>query len=167
MPKKIEISIKESLDFLNLEYSKANSRLSQDRIKALLFVKTKKYVYQSDIGKKLGRNEKTIRGWLQLYVADGFSTLIKVNSGGNNTRVISDDSIKEIENKLTDSETTITSYVELQALLEEQTGEKIIYGTLYSHCRRKYKSKLKVARKSHYKKDPNAEAFFKNPSRSV
>jgi len=55
---------------------------------------------------------------------------------------------------------TITSYVELKHILEEELGEEILYDALYSHCRRKYKSKLKVAIKSHYKKDQNAEAFF-------
>jgi len=162
MPKKIDITIKESLAFLNKAYSKTTSRLQQDRIKTLLYLARNKYDYQSDIAKKLGRNEKTIRDWLQLYSASGFDSLIKVNSGGNNTRTLSDKVISLIEQKVTDSNTTITSYIELQLLLEEQTQEKIAYGALYSHCRRKFKTKLKVARKSHYKKDPNAEAFFKN-----
>lgn len=167
MPKKIDITIKESLVFLNKAYSKTTSRLQQDRIKTLLYLVTKKYDYQSDIAKKLGRNEKTIRDWLQLYSASGFDSLIKVNSGGNNTRTLSDKVIVLIAQKVTDSNTTITSYIELQLLLEEQTQEKIAYGTLYSHCSRKFKTKLKVARKSHYKKDSNAEAFFKNTRRTV
>jgi hypothetical protein len=33
---------------------------------------------------------------------------------------------------------------------------------LYSHCRRNYKTKLKVARKSHHNKDEKAEELFKN-----
>lgn len=71
--------------------------------------------------------------------------------------------ISTIEKKLNDPETTITSYVELKHILEEELGEEILYKALYSHCRRKYKSKLKIARKSHHKKDPSAEAFFKKP----
>jgi len=167
MPKKIDITIKEDIDFLNNSYSRTASRLQQDRIKTLLYLATKKYHYQSDIAKKLGRTEKTIRGWLKLYSTIGFDALIKVNSGGNNIRTLSDKVIELIAQKVTDPSTTITSYIELQFLLEEQTGEKIAYGALYSHCRRKFKTKLKVARKSHYKKDPNAEAFFKNARRTV
>lgn len=167
MPKKINISIKEDVAFLNNSYSKTASRLQQDRIKTLLYLVTKKYHYQSDIAKKLGRTEKTIRDWLKLYATRGFDALITVKSGGNNTRTLSDKVIELIAEKVTDSSTTITSYIELQLLLEEQTGEKIAYGALYSHCRRKFKTKLKVARKSHYKKDPNAEAFFKNTRGTV
>jgi transposase len=167
MPKKISITINESADFLNKAYSRTTSRLQQDRIKTLLFLVEKKYHYQSNIAKKLGRTEKTIRDWLKLYVSEGFSSLITVKSGGNNTRTLSDKAITLIEEKVTDASTTITSYVELQLLIEEQLNEKIVYGALYSHCRRKFRTKLKVARKSHHKKDPNAEAFFKNAKRTV
>jgi transposase len=133
----------------------------------LLYILTKKYHFQSDIAKKLGRNEKTVRDWIKLYSKQGFACLIQVKSGGNNTRTLSEKVIDLIEEKVTDSNSTITSYVELQLLIEEQTKEKIAYGALYSHCRRKFKTKLKVARKSHYKKDVNAEAFFKNTSTGV
>lgn len=167
MPKKISIIVKESADFLNKAYSKTNSRLQQDRIKTLLFLLEKKYHFQSDIAKKLGRTEKTVRDWLKLYDSEGFSSLITVKSGGNNTRTLSTKAIDLIAEKVTNATTTITSYVELQLLIEEQLNEKVAYGALYSHCRRKFKTKLKVARKSHYKKDSNSEAFFKNPKRTV
>jgi transposase len=167
MPKQIDITIKEPVAFLKRAYSKTQSRLQQDRIKTLLYVASKKYHYQSDIAKRLGRSEKTIRNWLQLYSISGFDALILVSSGGNNKRTLSDKVITLIEREVTNSKTTITSYVELLLLLEEQTQEKIAYGALYSHCRRKFKTKLKVARKSHYKKDQDAEAFFKNTGRTV
>ena len=110
MPKKIETSITESTEFLNKAYSRTSSRLQQDRIKTLLYVLTKKYHFQSDIAKKLGRSEKTVRDWLKLYANEGFNSLIKVKSGGNNTKTLSDEVIRMIEEKVTDSNTTITSY---------------------------------------------------------
>ena len=167
MPKKINITIKETVKFLNNAYSKSSSRLEQDRIKTLLFLCENKYSYKSEIAKKLGRTEKTIREWLKLYSNKGFDALVQNNLGGNNTRTLSDQVIEIIKEKVTDSKTSITSYVELLCLLEEQTGEDIAYGALYSHCRRKHKTKLKVARKSHYKKAPEAEALFKKPRKSI
>lgn len=163
MPKKITIIVEDNIDFLEKSYSKVQGRLKKDRIKTLIYIKTKRYFFQSEIAKKLGRTEKTIRNWIQSYLKDGFSGLIEVKSGGNNTRTISDEMISLIEKKVTYSKTTITSYVELKHLLEDELKEEIDYGALYSHCRRKFKSKLKVARKSHYKKDENAQAFFKKP----
>ena len=130
MPKKITIQIKESIDFLEKSYAKTTSSLQRDRIKTLLYVKLKKYSYQSDIGKKLGRTEKTIRMWLQTYQASGLDSLLKVNSGGNNTRIISQQSENFIANQVLAPQTTITSYVELQSLLEEDLGEFINYAAL-------------------------------------
>lgn len=163
MPKKISTVIKEDIDFLEKSYSKVRGSLKKDRIKTLIYVKTNQFFFQSDIAKKLGRTEKTVRDWLRIYSEGGFLKLIEVKSGGNNTRTISDEMISLIEEKLTDSKTTITSYVELKLLLEDELKMEIKYKALYSHCRSKFKSKLKVARKSHYKKEENAEAFFKKP----
>jgi transposase len=163
MPKKINIEIKESLEYLEKEYCKAKGILKKDRIKTLIYVKLNKFDYQSDIGKKLGRAEKTIRGWLQAYEKLGFTSLIEVKSGGNNTKTISQKAIDFIEKNIRNEKTTITSYVELKLLLEQTLNEKIAYGALYSHCRRKHKSKLKVARKSHYKKNQEAVELFKKP----
>lgn len=79
--KKINITIKEDVAFLNNSYSKTASHLQQDRIKTLIYLVTKKYHYQSDIAKRLGRTEKTIRDWLKLYATRGFDALITVKSG--------------------------------------------------------------------------------------
>lgn len=122
MPKKINIAIKEDVDFLNNSYSRTTSRLQQDQIKTLLYLSTKIYHYQSAIAKKLGRTEKTIRDWLKFYATSGFDALITVKSGGNNTRTLSDKVIELIAEKVTDYSTTVTSYIELQLLLQEQTG---------------------------------------------
>lgn len=159
MPKKITLLITEDLEFLLREHSKSPSSLSKDRIKALIYIKRGKYVFQSDIALKLGRTEKTVRGWLQKYSQVGFSGLTAVKSGGNNTKVLSDKAKIFIAEKLTDPTTTITSYIELKLLIAQELEEIVPYFALYAHCRRKHKTKLKVARKSHYKKDPKAEVF--------
>lgn len=161
MPKKIKIEIVESLEFLKNEHLKAKGELKKDRIKVLIYIKEEKYHFQSDIAKKLGRTEKTVRQWIQEYTQSGLSSLLKVSSGGNNTRKISEKALEFIANKILDVETTITSYIELRLIIEQELGETIPYGALYAHCRRKYKSRLKVARKSHHKKDEKAEELFK------
>jgi hypothetical protein len=94
-------------------------------------VKQNKFEYQSDIGKKPGRAEKTVRGWLQNYQNLGFESLLEVKSGGNNTKTISHKAIDFIEINLHSKKTTITSYVELKLLLEQTLNEKIAYGVLY------------------------------------
>ncbi|MCQ4142675.1 hypothetical protein [Chryseobacterium sp. EO14] len=68
MPKKIDILISEDLDFLEKNLRKLSGRLKQDRIKTLIYIKKGEYSYQSDIAKKLGRGEKTIRTWIQVLL---------------------------------------------------------------------------------------------------
>lgn len=163
MPKKISTPITEELDYLCKLFSKTREPLKKDRIKTLIFIKSGKYSYLKEISRKIGRQEKTVGIWVQQYTKGGLKSLLEVKSGGNNTRTISNQMISAIAEKLNDSTTTITSYVELKHTLEDELGEPIDYGALYTHCRRKHKSKLKVARKSHYKKDPTAEEVFKKP----
>jgi biotin operon repressor len=124
MPKKINLEIAESVEFLQREHSKAKGLLKKDRIKTLLYIKEGKYHFQSDISKKLGRSEKTICGWLQQYLKEGYSILMEVKSGGNNTKTISEKARIFIAEKVKDKNTTITSYIELQLLLEEELGER-------------------------------------------
>jgi hypothetical protein len=118
MPKKIAIEIQESLEFLNREYSKSRSILKKDCIKTPLYIKEGKYNFQSNIGKKLGRTEKTIRGWVQQYLNGVFSNLVKIECGGNNTRTISPLAQKFIADKVNDANSTVTPYVELNSLIE-------------------------------------------------
>jgi transposase len=83
----------------------------------LIYIKEEKYYFQSDIAKKLGRTEKTVRQWIQEYVQSGLSYLLKVSSGGNNTRKIMKKALELISNKILDEEATITSYIEPQLII--------------------------------------------------
>lgn len=61
---------------------------------------------------------------MQQYLKEGYSSLMEVKSGGNNTITISEKARIFIAEKVKDKNTTITSYIELQLLLEEELGER-------------------------------------------
>ena len=161
MPKKIQISVLESEKELRLLLAKTTTERLRGRIKALLLLKQGKVHYQSQLATKLGFTEKTIREWLKLYRSEGLSSLITVRVGGNRDSVIPKEILVFIEEQLNNPQTTITSYVELQQLIENTFGETVNYKTLNGYCNRVFKSKLKVSRKSHYKKDDKALEAFK------
>lgn len=167
MPKKINLHITEDSTTLKKLYHSSTTALRKDRLKMLYYIKNKSYSYRNALALKLGRRPTTIGIWIKLYEQEGLSGIINIKSGGNNTKIISSKAISYISDKLSTPITNITSYVELQFLIEEELDEKIPYAALYTHCRRKHKSKLKVSRKSHYKKDPEAELLFKNSRRAV
>ena len=143
MGKKINIQILESSHFLKNLYLKKSCSLKRDRIKTLIYIKDKKFCYKSHIARKLGRSDKSIRLWLRTYKKSGLDSLLKIDSGGNNTRIISKRAEVYIENHILNLNRGAINYIELQYLLKKRLGEYIKYGTLYSHCSRLYEKKLK------------------------
>jgi transposase len=165
MPKKIQISVLESEKELRLLLAKKTTERVRGRVKALLLLKQGKVHYQSQLATKLGFTEKTIREWLKLYRSEGLSSLITVRVGGNRDSALPKKILVFIEEQLNNPQTTITSYVELQQLIENTFGETVNYKTLNGYCNRVFKSKLKVSRKSHYKKDDKAIEAFKKTTK--
>ena len=165
MPKKIQIPILESEKSLRLLLNKTRTDRVRGRIKALLLLKQNKVHYQSQLASKLGFTEKTIREWLKLYESEGISSLIAVRVGGNRDSTLPKEVLVFIESQLNNLETTITSYVELQQLIQDTFGEIVNYKTLNGYCNRVFKSKLKVSRKSHYKQDDKAIEAFKKTTK--
>ena len=165
--KKIDISVLESENELRLLLKKNTTERIRGRIKALLLLKQGKVNYQSQLASKLGFTEKTIREWLKHYKSEGLSSLLRVRVGGNRDSVLSKKVLSFIEEQLNNPQTTITSYVELQQLIEDTFDEVVNYKTLNGYCNRVFKRKLKVSRKSHYKQDDKAiEAFKKTTNKT-
>lgn len=167
MAKTIDIEVSESEQALKGLLYKQSSMLKHSRVKALLLIKQGKVRYSRDLAKKLKYERRTIYNWLKTYKASGISGLLKVDRGGNNTPVIPQGIKAIIAQQLNKSDTTITGYKELMHWLEHAHNYSIKYTTLYSYCRTHLQSKLKVARKSHHKKDQGAIEAFKKTSRST
>ncbi len=167
MLKKIQITVLESEQELRLLLTKTTTDRIRGRIKALLLLKQNKVDYQSQLASKLGFTEKTIREWLKLYESEGLSSFLTVRVGGNRDSIISNKALQFIETQLNNPQTTITSYVELQQLIEDTLGETVNYKTLNGYCNRVFKSKLKVSRKSHYKQDDMAIEAFKKTTKHL
>ena len=134
MPKKIQIIIKESEKELRLLLTKTTTERVRGRIKALLLLKQSKVDYQSQLASKLGFTEKTVREWLKLYESEGLRSLLAVRVGGNRGSAISEEALEFIEKQLNNPQTTITSYVELQPLVEDTFGAPVNYKTLNGYA---------------------------------
>lgn len=148
MPKKITLEIKENADFLKKKLKQSKGKANRDRIKTLLYIKERRFHFQSDIGKVLVRTEKTIRRWIQEYRENGYTGILEIKDGGNNARTISDKAIKLISKKVKHPNNfSFSSFMELKKLLEEELDEIIDYQALYSHCRRNHKKEFDSLRK--------------------
>jgi hypothetical protein len=70
----------------------------------------------------------------------------------------------KLEAKLNDPQNGLQGYVELKAWLEKESDKIFNYNTLLYYCIRNFKSSVKVARKSHAKKNQNEVDSFKKTS---
>jgi len=168
MAKQIKIEIKEEAKELQylLKQQRTISRKVKIKLLILLQHQAEVYKYPYQLSEKLKYTRKTIAGWITLYNEGGINRLLL----GNYVRVKEEQRTitKEISNCISDllenTHTTITSYVELQKWIQDNYNHKVPYSALYYHCRKHFKSRLKVSRKSHHKKDEEAVSFFKNPT---
>ena len=161
MPKKINLQINESASELRKLISKTPQLKRKHRLKFLLLIKEKKVDYLTTLESRLKYRRKTIRGWLNDYRTGGLSALLSIKSGGNRKTIITKVAHQDLWSKLSNPSTEITSYVELLNWYQQHYDPNMKYISLYSYCRRKFKSKLKVARKSHINKDLLAEEVLK------
>ena len=128
-------------------------------------IKQGKVTYTYQLAKKLKRERKTIYNWLKLYQQEGITSYLKVKSRGSRKEQIPVSVKLALSEKLSDPSTSITSYVELLDWIETNYHLELNYQTLYSHCRTHHNSVLKVARKSHHKKDDLAIEAFKKTTK--
>lgn len=164
MPKTIEINITESVSELKYLLRKQDKILQQSRVRSLLLIKEGKVRYTYEIAKKLKRERKTIYNWLELYKKEGIVGYLRVKSRGSRNERLSASTKESLRKKLQDPSSNITSYVELLHWAEENCQKNIPYHSLYHYCHDILKGRLKVARKSHHKKDEQAvEVFKKTP----
>ena len=165
MAKQIELEIRESESELSSLLNGQTKLLQYQRAKALLLIKQGKVAYTYQLARKLKRERKTIYNWLKLYEREGIESYLRIKSRGSGRERIPDEMRQAVSERLSDPLTTITSYVELLDRIEQRFGTVLNYKTRYSHCRKHHDSVLKVARRSHHKKDDRAAEAFKRTAR--
>ena len=161
MAKTIDITINESEEHLKYLLRKQDKLIQQGRVKALLLIKQGQVQYTHELSKKLKRERKTIYNWLQMYQEKGIDGYLNVSSRGKRKDKLSEGEKQAITQKLQDASTDITSYVELCHWAESEFKKEIPYHVIYNYCRSHLNSMLKIARKSHHKKDQQAVEAFK------
>ena len=166
MAKTIDITIQESEEHLKYLLRKQVKLLQQGRVKALLLIKQDKVNYTYQLADKLKRGRRTIYDWLKSYEEKGIEGYLTVSSRGKRKEKLTENEKQAIALKLQDPTTDITSYVELLHWVNQQFEKDIPYHVVYNYCRVHLKGRLKIARKSHHKKDEQAVEAFKKTTTS-
>ena len=135
----------------------------------LMLIEIKKHektgISKRELSRITGINHNSIVKWRKLYNLSGIAPLLKHGRvGGFKKSVVSKEEHKKIAMKLNDAKNGIRGYTELLEWVNKDLSKDMKYITLVKYTERHFGSKIKVARKSHVKKDEEAVGTFKKTS---
>jgi len=156
------IEVKESLKTLKKLLKSISPHLSP-RIRMLIYIKEneQKGISKRELADIIGVNHNSIQNWRKAYINGGISLLLDDGRKGFKPSLVTKEAHKELEELLSNPENGIQGYKELQEWYNHTFNKSIKYTTLVEYCKRHWKTKIKVARKSHIKKDEEKEKSFK------
>lgn len=165
MSNALYIPVKESLEELRFELKKATPMI-QPRIKMLIAMKKQGDlgISKRELSSSIGVCGQSIHKWRTLYKANGLSSLRSHGRLGFKPASFTKSQHAKIEAKLKDPSNGLRGYKELQQWIIKEFKKEIKYNTLLKYSIKNFGSKVKVARKSHVKKDDVAVAAFKKTS---
>ncbi len=162
MGRKREFEIKESLAELKNYIPKVRGYKPSKRLESLILIKSEQYKKLEEVATHLGVTRKTLLNWIKEYKQGGVDLLLSPAKRNRPSKLITPEIHEELEKRLLSEKNPFSSYVEVKEWLLKQYGVEIEYQWLWKYMRTKFKSVLKVPRKTNVKKNPDAEAdFFK------
>ena len=152
--KEIKNLLKQSIPFIG------------QRLRVLLILKQNEEtgISRREVAKLAGVDPNSVQKWRSLYLNSGIESLINHKRTGFKPSVFTAIEHNMLETKLNDPQNGLQGYIELKDWIEKESGKIFNYNTLLYYCIRNFKSSVKVARKSHVKKDPNQGISFKKIS---
>ena len=154
------IAVKESAAELQAAMRKAAPHL-RVRLQMLLLLRQPLPMGKQALASALGVNPNSVQTWRTRYTTGGMELLLQDKRGGNKKAVIDAVVDSAIVAKLSDPLNAPRSFKELQQWVSDHHIKDINYHTLNKHVKKKHGAKIKVARKAHVNKDPEAAATFK------
>lgn len=161
MGKRKDITVKESLAELKSR-QKGLSDQQKKRIQMLILLKGDGSLTKIYMGKALCVSSNSVQTWRKCYEQHGIDALLSDERGGYKPGQITPSIHNKIEKRLNSPTEGFRSYKEAQQWINS-FGLEMEYQAVNKYLKRKFNTKLKVARKSHIQKDPADEAVFKKP----
>ena len=164
MGKVFGITIKESVEELKTLHRKEKNLKKKFRLLSLILTKEEQFLRRVDLAEYLEENNTTLNKWADKYRDSGLQGMLEMKSGGKRRETVPASIHKEIEVKLNDSSAPLQGYNDAVLWIKQEFGYELKYHTVRAFMIRNFGSKLKVPRKSHYKKDEVAFEAFKKTS---
>ena|ERR1035437_420001 len=145
---------------------KSSSVMIGKRLHALLVFKRYEHsgISKREVADEIGVNHNSVQTWRTAYIEGGIKSLMAHSNTGYKPSKINNRQEKMLKLKLSDASNGIVGFNELLDWFNKSFKTEINYKTFHGFVVRKFKAKIKVARKSHVKKDPEAVEAFKKTS---
>lgn len=138
------------------------------RIHALLIFKRNEAngISKRLVAEEIGVNHNSVQTWRKLYIDGGIKLLMSHSNIGYKPSKITDEQGLALKEQLNNPLNGMAGFIELLDWFNKNFKTDLNYKTFHGFVVRKYKAKIKVARKSHIKKDVRAVETFKKTSSS-
>ena len=159
----LKINVTESINELR-SLQRKYGELINKRLKVLIEIKKheKTGISKRELSDITGINHNSIVKWRKIYNEFGIAPLLTHGRvGGFKKSVFSEEDFKKIKEKLSNPENGIQGYKELVEWVKKELSKDVKYITLLKYSQRNFGTKIKVARKSHVKKNQELVADFK------
>lgn len=159
-----KFSIKESPSELIALRKKQTKYRYEKRVIWLLELQKDTFITRESLANYLGISLRTQERWISRYIAGGINELLTDKPKNITSRVITPEIHQGLLKRVNSSETPFLGYWDAVEWVKNQYNVQVQYHNLRRYLIQHFKTKLKVPRKSHYKKDDKAvTAFLKTP----
>lgn len=164
MGKKVQLQIGESIDYLKKLLVKQKTLKGEKRIKCLLNLKSGKFDTRQELADYLGVHIRTLERWVTNYRGGGVEEMLLDKPKNKQSKIITAAIHEGLKQRVNDSHNPFLGYWDAQNWVQQEFGVEVKYQRIREYLIQHFKTKLKTPRKSHYKKDEEAEtAFLKTP----
>lgn len=160
MAKPQDFTIKESLVELKELRKNQKSFKHEKRILWLVYLKENKFRTRVELCEYLGITPRTQQRWARQYREKGIGHLLADLPKKRRSKTITPEIHKALEQRLRSGDKGFLGYWEARQWVNEKFGTNIQYHWLRKYLITYFGTKLKSPRKSHYRKDDEAEKAF-------
>lgn len=168
MSNALYIPVTETIKELRASLKRASPMIAL-RIKMLIAMKKagKGGISKRELMDSVGASSQSIHRWRTAYKQGGMEAMVYNGRKGKvgKPSVFTAAEHQQMEQKLKDPKNGLAGYIELQQWIEQEFNKEVKYNTVLKYAMRHFGSKVKVARKSHVRKDNEAITIFKKTSR--
>ena len=108
------------------------------------------------VAEEIGVDHNSVQAWRTLYINGGIKMLMSHSNIGYKPNKITDEQELALKEQLNNPLNGMRGFIELLDWFNKNFKTDLNYKTFHGFVVRKYKAKIKVARKSHIKKDVQA-----------